>query len=70
MMRAPLFFLLLTACSQFPQVDGASTVVGPAPALLPMDQLIAQTDQSMPGDPLAAQITALQARAAALRNTR
>lgn len=68
MTRAPLLFLLLTACSQFPQVDAASTAVGPAPALLPMDQLIAQTDQSMPGDPLAAEVAALQARAAALRN--
>lgn len=68
MMRAPLLSLLLTACSQFPQVDAASTAVGPAPALLPMDQLIPQTDQNMPGDPLAAEVAALQARAAALRN--
>ena len=68
MTRAPLLFLLLTACSQFPQVDAASTATGPAPALLPMDQLIAQADQSMPGAPLAAEVAALQARAAALRN--
>lgn len=68
MTRVPFLFMLLTACSQFPQVETASMVVGPAPALLPMDQLIAQTDQGIPGSPLAAEVAALQARATALRN--
>jgi len=42
MPRAIILALLLTGCAGFPEVDDASRIVaGPAPALLPMDQLLA-----------------------------
>lgn len=68
MTRALPLLMLLAACTQFPQVDAASKSIAPAPALLPMDELIAQVDQTAALDPLAARIAALRARADALRN--
>ena len=72
MFRTLLLCLTLTACATFPQVDAAaSKAIGPAPALLPMDDLLAQTGQTgaeAAGNSLAASAAALRARAAALRN--
>jgi hypothetical protein len=67
MTRALFITLILSACTQFPEVDAVAKTDMPAPSLLPTDQLIAPTDQTM-SDPLSAQIAALQARADALRN--
>ena len=69
MMRPLLlaFSLLLAACAEFPEVDAGARTNLPTPSLLPTDQLIAGTDQTNPPDPLAGPVSALQARAAALR---
>jgi hypothetical protein len=67
MTRALLIALMLSACTQFPEVDAATKTNLPAPSLLPTDQLIATTDQAaIP--PLDAEVARLQARADALRN--
>ena len=64
--------LVLAACATFPQVDAVARVsVGPAPALVPMDDLLAQTGQpraEAAGNNLTQRAQALRARAAALRN--
>lgn len=55
--------LILSACAQFPAVEGASRpVAGPAPALLPVDALL-----EAPAPQAEARGAALSARAAALR---
>ncbi len=63
-MYRPVFFaLLLAACTDFPEVTSASRdVAGPAPALLPLDQLLAA-----PAPVAEARGAALVAEAAALR---
>ena len=72
MIRILALCLTLSACASFPQVDAvASKATGPAPALLPMDELLAQTGQARAeaaGATLTARAAALRARAAALRN--
>ena len=71
MTRALILCLTLAACASFPEVEAAaSKATGPAPALLPMDQLLAQTGQpkaEAAGNGLTARAAALRARAAALR---
>ena len=71
MTRALILCLTLSACASFPGVDAAaSKATGPAPALLPMDELLAQTGQpraETAGNSLTARAAALRARAAALR---
>jgi hypothetical protein len=67
MTRALALILTLSACAQFPEVDAGARTTLPPPSLLPTDQLIAGTDQTNPTDPLAGPVSALQARAAALR---
>lgn len=67
MTRALFITLLLSACTQFPEVDAAAKTDLPAPSLLPTDQLIAPTDQQAI-NPLDPEVAALQARADALRN--
>lgn len=56
----------LVACERFPEVEAAEAQLthGPAPVLLPTDDLIAQTTPLPAIDPTAA---ALSARAAALQ---
>ncbi len=72
MIRALILCLTLAACTPFPEVDmvaGRST--GPAAALLPMDDLLAQTGQpraQAAGNALTARAAALRSRATALRN--
>jgi hypothetical protein len=72
MTRALILCLGLAACATFPQVDAvASKSTGPAPALLPMADLLAQTNTpraEAAGDSLTARAAALRVRAAALRN--
>jgi hypothetical protein len=71
MIRILFLCLTLTACATFPQVDAAaSKSAGPAPALLPMEELLAQTSAAQAeaaGNSLTARAAALRARAAALR---
>ncbi|OYU40060.1 MAG: hypothetical protein CFE33_05710 [Pseudorhodobacter sp. PARRP1] len=67
MTRALALILTLSACAQFPEVDAGARTNLPTPSLLPTDQLIAGTDQTIPVDPLAGPVSALKARAAALR---
>lgn len=70
----PLLLLaVLAGCAQFPEVDAmpAAPVTTP-PALLPMDQLLAQVNPDRaqdPADTLAGRAAGLRARAAALRAT-
>ena len=72
MTRALILCLSLAACATFPEVDAAANKsVGPAPALWPMDDLLAQAGQpraEAAGSSLIARAAALRARAAALRN--
>ena len=71
MFRTLALCLTLTACAGFPQVDAAaSTANGPAPALLPMDDVLAQINPDQAetaGNSLTARAAALRARAANLR---
>jgi hypothetical protein len=67
MTRALIITLLLSACTQFPEVDAVAKTNLPAPSLLPTDQLIAPADQAAIS-PLDAEVARLQARADALRN--
>ncbi|MGQ0565748.1 MAG: hypothetical protein ACT4OK_11835 [Gemmobacter sp.] len=75
MRRLILPLLLLSACAPFPEVDRAERLLGdgPAPILLPTQDLLARVDApSRVGDAqatLAARAAALRARAAALRAT-
>jgi len=63
MSRSMILALLLAACTDFPEVTSASRdVAGPAPALLPLDQLLAA-----PAPVAEARGAALVAQAAALR---
>ena len=70
-----LSLLLLSACAAFPEVDRAerSLSEGPAPILLPTEDLLARVDvPSRVGSaqaPLTARAAALRARAAGLRGT-
>ena len=72
MIRVSVLCLGLAACAAFPEVDAvASKSTGPAPVLLPMDELLAQTGQpraEAAGNNLAARAAALRARAASLRS--
>ena len=64
MRRIVILALMLAGCTDFPEVDTASrNVTGPAPALLPMDQLL-----SGPAPVAEARGAALVAQAAALRH--
>lgn len=72
-MRAAAFLLSLafggiSACAPFPELDAAGPDRAQPPALVPIDQLLAQagTDDADPGPALAARATALKARAAAI----
>lgn len=72
MTRALILCLGLAACATFPQVDAvASKSSGVTPALLPMDDLLAQIPPpraEAAGNSLTARAAALRARAAALRD--
>ena len=65
--------LLLSACATFPEVDAAERgiVGGPAPVLLPTDDLVARSGSAQAdaetGAALAARAAGLRARAGALR---
>ena len=67
--------LLLTACATFPEVDRAEARLkpGPAPSLLPTEDLLARVDAvgrvQAARDGLALRAAALRARAARLRAT-
>ncbi len=65
---APMILvLLLSACTDFPEVDAASrNITGSAPALIPLDGLLdAPAPQAQArGDALAARAAALRGRAA------
>jgi len=66
MYRILFLAFLLTACTDFPEVTAASRdVAGPAPALLPLDQLLASPAPlaEARGDALAAEAAALRRRA-------
>ncbi len=67
MMRALILLLTLSGCAQFPDVDAGTRTNLPAPSLLPTDQLISGISQTVPADPLAGPVAALNARAASLR---
>jgi len=59
--------LLLAGCADFPEVDAASRgVAGPAPALVPLDQLLTgpATSAEARGNALMAQADALRGRGA------
>lgn len=62
--------LALSACTQFPQIDGLAAPTGAAPpALVPIETLFAQAD-ARPADravPLPARAARLKARAALMR---
>ncbi len=72
MKHALLLILCLSACTSFPSVDAvAAHSTAPPPALLPTEELLAQTGAigaDAAGQTLAARAAALRARAAALRN--
>ena len=74
-MRALILPLVLSACASFPEVDRAERTLGegPAPILLPTEDLLARVDApSRVGDAqatLTARAAALRARAARLRGT-
>lgn len=73
----PLIFLggiVLSGCTQFPELDRAipkSEQTGPYPALLPLEDLVAQTQEprieESEADTVAARAAALRARAARLK---
>jgi len=72
-MKHALFLIwCLTACTTFPVVDAVMPNLNtPPPALLPTEDLLAQTGAigaQNAGQTLAGQARALRARAAALRN--
>jgi hypothetical protein len=62
---------LLSACSETPDTGPHPTISGPAPVILPLDQLIAEAGtggtSASTGDALTARAAALQTRAAVLR---
>ncbi|MFQ6549759.1 hypothetical protein AADZ90_017555 [Aestuariibius sp. 2305UL40-4] len=72
-MRATLLIpLILAACTQFPELDARlddASLTAPYPTLAPLDQLLAQADQTGfdPTASLEARADALRARAARLR---
>ena len=72
MKNAVLLFVILSACTSLAKVDAVSPrTTTPTPALLPTDELLAQTGAigaQGAGQTLAARAAALRARAAALRN--
>lgn len=62
-----MLVLLLAGCAAFPEVDAASRdVAGKAPALLPLDEILAAPAPTAEarGDVLAAQAAALRGRTA------
>ncbi|MDT8856538.1 hypothetical protein RNZ50_16220 [Paracoccaceae bacterium Fryx2] len=65
----PLIPLALAACTSFPALEGTLSPDGVTPALLPMDQLLAQgvAVNVANGAALVARAAALRARAAAMR---
>jgi|GEM_PF-2407266 len=66
MRRCVILALLLAGCAAFPEVDATSRdVAGPAPALLPLDVILASPDPvaEARGDALAAQAAALRGHA-------
>ncbi|WP_233557062.1 hypothetical protein [Gemmobacter lutimaris] len=66
--------LALVACTAMPDLVPPAAPTGPAPALQPIDTLLAEAQVDTPpadaADGLAARAAALQARAAALRAQR
>lgn len=61
-----ILVLVLVGCTAFPEVDAASRgVAGRAPALLPLDVILAAEEPAAEarGDALAAQAAALRGRA-------
>jgi hypothetical protein len=72
-MRLPVLLLLcaggIASCAPFPELDALGPVTGAPPALLPIDDLLAQAEVQAPdpGPALAARAAAARARAAALR---
>ncbi len=68
---ALILCLGLSACADFPDLDGATPpVTGPAPRILPLDQVLAgqaRPPQQADAASLTARAAALRARAAALR---
>ena len=71
-MRLPALSVLclagLAACAPFPELDALGTDSGPPPPLLPLDDLLAQAQDttSDPGPAVAARAARLKARAAAI----
>jgi hypothetical protein len=70
-MRLPasvLALAVLAACAPFPELDALGPDTGPAPKLLPMDDLLAQagTTTKDPGPAVAARAAGLKARATAI----
>ena len=65
-MRNVLILGLLAGCSAYPAVDWPAGAVGPAPALLPIDQILGpqSTLTDARGAVLAAEVAALKARVA------
>ena len=65
-MRNVLILLVLSGCSAFPAVDWPTAAVGPAPDLLPIDQVLGPegTVTDDPGAVLAAEAAALKAHVA------
>ena len=65
MRRGVILVLLLGGCADFPEVDAASrNLPGPAPALLPLDVILAAPAPvaEARGDALAAEADALRGR--------
>jgi hypothetical protein len=68
MHRATALLILLAACAAPPEVAPVAMTAGPAPAILPMEDVLAAAGQPGPGTAgLEARAAALRARAAALR---
>lgn len=74
-MRLPVLLLFfatgLAACAPIPELDALGTAVRPPPPLLPIDDLLAQAQDTMPdpGPAVAARAARLKARAAAIGAT-
>jgi hypothetical protein len=68
---AALLLVPLSACAPFPDVGRLDPATGDVPALLPIDDLLAEagTFQSDPGPGVAARAARLKAKAAAIGST-
>lgn len=61
-------FLLVSACAQFPEIDAIpATTAAVAPALVPLDSLLASTVAATPAPDLGPRAARLKARAALMR---